>query len=339
MSEHHPTPVTGPSAIPGTTPVTGPSATPATTPDARPSATPDAGPSAVSVIGLGRLGTRLAQAFLTAGYRTTVWNRGAARADALAAQGALRAATVAEAAGAAPLVVACLPDYRTVRELLEPVAARLRGRTLLNLTSGTPEEAGAMADWVSGLGAEYLDGAAMSGTRLVGRPEALFVLSGSPDAFAEHRPVLASLGNTVHLGAAPELAPVYDTALFGLVWGALAGFYHAVSLAGAAGVEPTRFAAVAAGHMPFAASLLTEHARQIERGDYPDHDGTVAVHAAAMDHLVHASRAQGVGTEVPELFADLLRRASAAGHGDDGVASVVEGIGAGRAAGEVRADV
>ncbi|WTK93054.1 NAD(P)-binding domain-containing protein [Streptomyces sp. NBC_01508] len=51
---------------------------------------------------------RLAQAFLTAGYATTVWNRSAAKADALVAQGAVRAATVEEAVAAGSLVVGAM---------------------------------------------------------------------------------------------------------------------------------------------------------------------------------------------------------------------------------------
>ncbi|WP_436641098.1 NAD(P)-dependent oxidoreductase [Actinomadura kijaniata] len=278
--------------------------------------------SAVSVVGLGQMGARLAQAFLAAGHRTTVWNRTPARAEALAAQGAVRAGTLAEALGASPLVVVCLPDYDVVTGLL--AGADLRGRVLVNLTSGTPREARRMA---GALGADYLDGAAMSGTRLVGRPEALFVFSGDPDVFAAHLPVLRSLGRAVHLGADPGLAAVYDTALFGLAWGALAGFHHAVALTGAEGVAPEAFAAVATGHMPFVTSLMTEHARQVATGAYPDDDGTVEVHAAAMGHLVHASTALGVRADVPELVKSLLDSAVAAGHGADGVASVVEVIG------------
>ncbi|GAA1451549.1 NAD(P)-dependent oxidoreductase [Nocardiopsis tropica] len=282
--------------------------------------------STVSVIGLGQMGTRLAQAFLTSGYATTVWNRSAAKADALVAQGAVRAATVDDAVAESPLVVVCLPDYATVSDLLGPVAPRLRGRVLVNLTSGTPEDAAGMASWAAGHGAGYLDGAAMSGTRLVGRPEALFVFSGSPEAFATHRTVLASLGNSVHLGADPALAPVYDTALFGLAWGALAGFYHAVALGGSAGVDPVDFAAVAMEHMPFVTSLMSDHARQIEDGRFSDDDGTVAVHAAAMEHLLETSRAHGLGTDVPELFGSLLDRAAVTGHGSSGIASVIETI-------------
>ncbi|MFV0137927.1 NAD(P)-dependent oxidoreductase [Streptomyces sp. HMX87] len=282
--------------------------------------------SDVSVIGLGQMGTRLAQAFVAAGHRTTVWNRTAAKADALVAQGASRAATVDAAAAASPLVVACLPDYATVRDLLGPVAENLRGRTLVNLTSGTPQDATRMADWAGEHGVGYLDGAAMSGTRLVGRPEALFVFSGSEHGFATHRAVLAGLGNSVHLGPDPALAPVYDTALFGLAWGALSGFYHALALAGAAGIDPTAFAAVATRHMPFVTSLMTDHAHQAEEGRFPDDDGTVEVHAAAVEHLVRTSRSHGLRTDVPDLFATLLERAVADGHGLSGIAGVIETI-------------
>ncbi|MBE1484834.1 NAD(P)-dependent oxidoreductase [Plantactinospora soyae] len=282
--------------------------------------------SEVSVIGLGQMGARLAQAFLAAGHRTTVWNRTAAKADALVAQGAVGAATPAEAVAASRLVVVCLPDYDTVHDLLVPAGEHLAGRVLVNLTSGTPEAARQLAGWADGQGAGYLDGAAMSGTRLVGRAEALFVFSGSAQAFATHRAVLASLGNPVHLGTDPALASLYDTALFGLAWGALAGFYHAVALVGTEGVDPTVFAAVATGHMPFVTSLMSDHARQIEDGRYPDDDGTVEVHAAAMDHLVQASGVQGLRTDVPEVVKALLVRAGAGGHGSDGIASVVEAI-------------
>ncbi|MFI5715535.1 NAD(P)-dependent oxidoreductase [Nocardia sp. NPDC051750] len=282
--------------------------------------------SAVSVIGLGQMGTRLAQAFLAAGYTTTVWNRSTAKSDALVAQGALRAATVQAAVTASPLVVVCLPDYPTVQGVLGPVAENLRGRTLVNLTSGTPQEAADAADRAAGHGAAYLDGAAMSGTRLVGRPEALFVFSGSRDAFDTYEPVLRSLGNSVHLGADPALAPVYDTALFGLAWGTLAGFYHSLALVGSAGVDPAAFATVATAHMPFITSLLTEHARQAQSGVFPDDDGTVEVHRAAIAHLAHTSATHGIRTEVPGLFRSLLEQAAADGHGASGIASVVETI-------------
>ncbi|MFI0934736.1 hypothetical protein ACH4RG_23825 [Streptomyces sp. NPDC021019] len=41
-----------------------------------------------------------------------------------------------------------------------------------------------------------------------------------------------------------------------------------------AGVDPAAVAAVATGHMPFVTSLMSDHARQIENGNFPDDDGT-----------------------------------------------------------------
>src|SRR5262249_3585964 len=51
----------------------------------------------VGFIGLGRMGTGMAANLLTAGHRVTVYNRTAAKADALVAQGAQRAAAIADA--------------------------------------------------------------------------------------------------------------------------------------------------------------------------------------------------------------------------------------------------
>lgn len=51
----------------------------------------------VAILGLGRMGTSIATAFLTAGYTMTVWNRDTAEADLIVAHGAGRAHTAADA--------------------------------------------------------------------------------------------------------------------------------------------------------------------------------------------------------------------------------------------------
>lgn len=56
----------------------------------------------------------------------------------------------------------CVLDYPAVRELLAPVAESLRGRTLVNLTTGSPEQAREEAEWAAEHGIGYLDGAVMT---------------------------------------------------------------------------------------------------------------------------------------------------------------------------------
>jgi 3-hydroxyisobutyrate dehydrogenase-like beta-hydroxyacid dehydrogenase len=281
---------------------------------------------AVSVLGTGMLGTALARALLRASHRVTVWNRTAGKADALVASGATRAPTPAEAVAASPIVIASVSTYDNVHALLAPGADRLAGRTLVNLSSGTPEGARTLSAWAAEQGVRYLDGAAMSGTRLVGQPEALFLYSGDPDAYAAHEATLAALGRAVHLGADPGAASVYDTALLAMNMGVLSGFYQAIALVGAAGVDAPTFAAVAVDYLPFVAGLLSGHARQIDRRRYPGDDGTLEVYAAAMGHIVDTGRRHGIDVELPAAIAALIERGIAAGHGDDGLARLADVI-------------
>lgn len=99
--------------------------------------------SDVTVIGLGEMGSALARALMRADRRVTVWNRSAAKAGPLTAEGAQFAETAAAAAAASPMTMMCVSDYQAARDILETrgTAAALKGRTLVQLGNGTPKEA------------------------------------------------------------------------------------------------------------------------------------------------------------------------------------------------------
>jgi 3-hydroxyisobutyrate dehydrogenase-like beta-hydroxyacid dehydrogenase len=159
------------------------------------------------------MGRALAAAFLDRGHPTTVWNRTAARADGL---GARLASGVAEAVSAGPLVIVCMLDYAAARAILEPAAAALRGRAVVNLTADTPERARAMAGWAAAHGIDYLDGAIMTPVSTIGGPAALTFYSGPESVFLAHRATLSGLGGTVAdlaryaRGIADLLPPIID---------------------------------------------------------------------------------------------------------------------------------
>ncbi|GAA3153033.1 NAD(P)-binding domain-containing protein [Planomonospora alba] len=279
---------------------------------------------AVTVIGLGSMGSALAAALLDRGHPTTVWNRTAGRAEALAARGARPAATPGEAVAASPLVVACVLDYEALRAVLEPVEGSLAGKVLVNLTSGSPEQARETAGWARSLGAGYLDGAIMTTPPGVGSAEMMFLYSGPPEVFDAHRPTLAALGDPVHLGADPGLASLYDAALLGLMWSTLTGWLHGAALLGAEKEEATAFTPFAVRWLTAVAGFMTTYAPQVDAGRYPGDDATVDVQIAAIDHLIHAARARGVDNALPELLKHTMERARDAGHGSDSYASVIE---------------
>jgi 3-hydroxyisobutyrate dehydrogenase-like beta-hydroxyacid dehydrogenase len=91
-----------------------------------------------------------------------VWNRSAAKADGLVADGAARAATVGEAVSASPVVVICVLDHAAVRRVLNTAGDSLTGRVLVDLTSGTPDDARDTSALAVQRGTDYLDGAIMA---------------------------------------------------------------------------------------------------------------------------------------------------------------------------------
>ncbi|HLR93273.1 MAG TPA: NAD(P)-binding domain-containing protein, partial [Jiangellaceae bacterium] len=122
----------------------------------------DRSPGTVAVLGLGAMGRSLAAAQLEAGRAVTMWNRTSGRSGGLTERGAVEAQSAHAAAAAGGPVVVCLYDHASVHETLDPIADALVGRTVVNLTTTTPDEARELAVWAEGHGITYLDGAIMA---------------------------------------------------------------------------------------------------------------------------------------------------------------------------------
>ena len=277
----------------------------------------------VGVLGLGRMGAALAGALLGAGHDVVVWNRSPVKAGPLLDRGARLAATPAEAASA-DVVLSCLSTYDTQRPVLE--AAALAGRTLVNLTSGTPEQARDVAKWASSQGINYVDGVIMAVPQGIGTPGARILYGGSETAFAAQRDVLEVLGEPVFLGADAGLAALYDLALLGIMWSTMGGFLHALALVGTEGVTPEKFTPMALSWLSAVGGFLPGIGAQVASGAYETDVSALDINAAGLGLLVETSRAQGIGTTVPAALQELFDRAVAAGHGAHAIASVIEEI-------------
>ncbi|RDG39833.1 NAD(P)-dependent oxidoreductase [Streptomyces corynorhini] len=284
-----------------------------------------ADPRPVTVIGLGLMGSALASAFLRAGHPTTVWNRSPQKADPLVASGAVRAASVADAVAAAPLVVVCVTRHDAVVDVLDAGRTALPGRVLVNLTSGSSREARALADRVAALGAHCLDGAILTTPDAIGAPDAT-VLYGGPDAvFRAHAPTLAALGGGVtFLGADPGIPSLYEVALLDIMWTSLTGVLHAMALVGTEGIAATEFAPFAAMLYSGVGSFVPRYARQIADGAYPADDSTLHTHLAGIRHLTEESGDRAVEARLPLYIQGLMERAVARGQGGDSFARLVE---------------
>jgi 3-hydroxyisobutyrate dehydrogenase-like beta-hydroxyacid dehydrogenase len=196
----------------------------------------------VTVIGLGLMGQALAGAFLRAGYPTTVWNRTAAKAGKLVAEGARLAPTVGDALEAGSLTIICVTDYRAMHELLGADDVALDGKTLINLTSGGSAQARETARWAGKRGAHYLDGAIMAIPPAIGTAEAVILHSGPQPDFEAHKSTLEALGTVTYLGADHGLASLYDVAGLAMMWSVLNAWLQGTAMLRTAGVDAATFA-------------------------------------------------------------------------------------------------
>lgn len=288
--------------------------------------TSDSDPTPTTVLGLGAMGRAIAARFHADGHPLTVWNRTPGRADELVAAGATRAATAAEAAAASPLVVVCLLDQESVRDVLHPIAATLAGRVVVNLTSTTPDEARENAAWAAEHGIDYLDGGIMAIPEMIGRPEAFLLYSGSRTAFDSHRGQLERLGAASYLSEDAGIASLYDFALLAAMYVMFVGFYHGAAMVATAGVPATEFAALAGPWLRAMTEALPLDAEFVDRGDYTTDVQSLDFNRSGVDAILRASEDLGLDVTALASVKALVDRQIAAGHGAEAFARIIEGI-------------
>ncbi|MFI6154048.1 NAD(P)-dependent oxidoreductase [Kitasatospora sp. NPDC051170] len=286
--------------------------------------------AAVAVLGLGPMGRALALALLAAGHPTTVWNRTPGRDAEALAHGARSAASPAEAVADAPLVLLCVRDQEAARAVLDAAGPALRGRTVVNATSVTPDDARANATDALAHGHHLLDAAILTPTRTIGRPEATVLFSGPAETFAAHRETFAALGTARHVGEDPGRAAAFDAAVLDLFWTTVHGYLHALALARAEGITGAELAPYAQGLPLLLPPLIEDYAHRADTHHHPGDRSTLASAAAGLAHVTHTARTRGLDTTVLEAALTLTRRAVTAGHGPSGVSTLVDHLAAPR---------
>lgn len=160
----------------------------------------------VSFLGLGAIGTPMARHLAAADLGLRVWNRTAERAAAFAlATGAAQAATPADAARSADIVITCFPVSGDVEKLLDGptglLAGLAPGALLVDCTSGDPATSRRIATRLAEAKVGFLD-APVSGGVAGAEAGTLTVMVGGDAALLERaRPVLERFGKRiVHCG-------------------------------------------------------------------------------------------------------------------------------------------
>lgn len=282
-------------------------------------------PSGVTMLGLGAMGSALAAQLLKSGHAVTVWNRSPGRAGDLIDRGAQHGASVADAVAAHPLIVACLLRSSSVYETLEPVVGLLHGKSLVNLTTTTPNEAREMAAWAAAHGIHYLDGAVLAVPAMIGSPGAQVFYSGAQTVFDRYRPVFESWASSIFDGPDAGRASLIDLALLSGMYQMFAGFFHGAAMVGSEGMTATDFAVRATPFLSAMTAELNGYARVIDGGDYTV-AGQQSLDFSDLSHLVRASDEQGVNAVTLAAVQTLISEQIVAGHGSEGFPRIYESL-------------
>lgn len=274
----------------------------------------------VAVVGAGLMGAALARALAGAGHQVRIWNRTPERAQKLAGERLRPVHTIQEAVASCDLVIACTSSYETTRAALAPVTDWGEA-ALVNLATGAPEEAEAMAEWAGERRVPYLDGSLLCFPDLVGSPDTLVVYAGAPEVWDRHHPVLRALGGRSRfLSERVRSASVLDTAIIGSFYVTAVGAYvEAATYAHSQGVSAEMMREATRLVLRTLGSSTKKAAAAIESGEHATDQATLATYANGARHCLSALRAEGHRARLLTAAVENLEAARAAGLGELGI--------------------
>jgi 3-hydroxyisobutyrate dehydrogenase-like beta-hydroxyacid dehydrogenase len=205
---------------------------------------PEAFALKIAFLGMGKMGSPMARRLLAAGHEVTVWNRTRERAEALTADGALLAATPADAARSSEAVLTMLFDDAAHEEVLFGPRANPSAGILSALAPGALHVA--LSERLTAVHARRNQ--AFVAAPVFGRPNVAaegrlwIVAAGSDSAMATARPLLEALSRGISvIGAEPRQAHALKLGGNFLISAMIHSLSEAFVYAESQGIEPETF--------------------------------------------------------------------------------------------------
>jgi 3-hydroxyisobutyrate dehydrogenase-like beta-hydroxyacid dehydrogenase len=156
----------------------------------------------IGLVGLGLVGSALAERLHRAGFRVVGFDVDDRRRRALGKLGGQAVQSVTEVFAACPRVLLSLPNSDVVESVLREVVPQLRrGLRIIDTTSGEPEATARLGAKLARRGVRYLDATIVGSSAQIGAHEVLVLAGGSRADVAAARDVFATFARqTFHTG-------------------------------------------------------------------------------------------------------------------------------------------
>ena len=278
----------------------------------------------VAFLGLGTMGAPMAANILRRGHALTVWNRTSSRAQPLVDAGARLAATPADAARDADVVITMLADPAALDAVLYGatgvVGALPANALVVDMSTVDPAAAHQADAAVRAAGGRFVD-APVSGTRKPATDGTLVIMAGGAPADVERaRPILECLGRVVPVGAVGQGMGM-KLVLNGLGAHMMVGFSAALILGRKLGL-PARAMLDVIGAGAFSSPLFTGKGPRMVARDFAA-DFTVKLMHKDQELVLNTASALGYAMPTQAAIRDVLAQAIDAGFGDGDLSSVI----------------
>jgi len=277
-------------------------------------------------IGLGIIGLPMAQRLLEQGLPVVVWNRTAAKADALASKGVARAASPRELAGRCDVVVTMVSDDAALREVAfgaEGIGVGISsGKVHLDMSTVHPGTTEELTARYAGVGAHFVHAPVLGNHRAAATGELLIFAGGAPAALEKCRPVFTALGKKVWTWDQPQKATCVKLSCNLLLGGMVELLAESLLLVSKAGVAPQSLLEIV-GMSALAAPMYQSKGRMMTKRDFTP---SFYLRHMLKDLRCAAGAGEHVGASLPATQAvrDAFARAEANGLAERDYSAIYE---------------
>ncbi len=279
----------------------------------------------VGFIGLGIMGQPMALNLVKAGFKVTVYNRTAGKADPLRNAGAEVAATPAEAARAADFVVIIVSDSAAVEEVVTGkggVIETIRpGAIVIDSSTISPVVSRRLACHLAGKGAKMLDAPVTGSKHGAEKGELTFMIGGEKEALEQAMPVLKVLGKRHIYCGQHGLGLSAKLAMNSILATMIAIFSEGFVLAAKAGVPPATLLEIMQASLA-RNGIVDFKAPFVFKGDFTPYFPLKLMHKD-LELAMETAYAQNVPMPTTAAVKEVYGAAKAQGKGDLDYAAVI----------------
>ncbi len=280
--------------------------------------------NAIGIVGLGLVGSALAQRLMAAGFHVTGYDLRAEAREALVASGGQAAATLADVAAAASCVVLAVFNTDDVLGVVEGPGGLLCApgvRHIIDCSTGTPDALEALAVRLKARGVDFIEAPLSGSSQQIAAGAATLLLGGEAQAIQQCAPVLDALSEQrIHVGGAGmgARAKLATNLVLGLNRAVLAeGMVFAEQL----GIAPDKFLALVLAS-PATSGAAQAKGRMMVEGDFAP-QSRIRQHLKDVNLMIENAAASGQKLPLSEAHAALMRAAITAGDGELDNAAII----------------